>query len=372
MNRVLIIGPVPQYGGASRFVKDMLESDLGYYIIPFDTSRPPKPFVKPRMGYQGILDAGIWWAIRNALITTWHIVSFPFFLIASKASIVHICTSGFWVFWESITYGVLARFLKRRTILHIHTDFPGFYNANGQIERKLIQWGLRVMDRVIVLTESAATIARRLTDSDKVCVIPTSIRKSDIPDISTYQKKFDGVSVLFMGGNYAKRKGIDQLVQAIPKVVQKCACRFVISGVGDAEQAYQLLCRSGYERFVEFVGWVSEDEKAALLAQADIYVLPSIAEGMPRGLIEAMAVGLPVISTKVGGIPDFITHGENGLLVATGDVDGLVDNIVRLANDHKLRSLMRHANIQKVNSTLLQENVFNAYKHLYNTLLSAE
>jgi glycosyltransferase involved in cell wall biosynthesis len=324
------------------------------------------------MGYQGILDAGGWWVIRNALITFWHILSFPFSLIASKASIVHICTSGFWVFWESVAYGVIARILHRRTILHIHTDFPGFYSASGPKERWLMGWGLKVMDRVIVLTESAAAIVRGLVASDKVCVIPTSIRKSDIPDTSTYQKKSDGVTVLFMGGNYAKRKGIDQLVQAIPKVVEKCVCRFVISGVGDAEQAYQHLCGSGYENIIEYVGWVSEDEKAALLAQADIYVLPSIAEGMPRGLIEAMAVGLPVISTKVGGIPDFITHGENGLLVATGDVDGLVDNIVRLANDHKLRSLMRHANIQKVNSTLLQENVFNAYKHLYNTLLSAE
>lgn len=370
MNRVLIVGPVPQKCGVSRFVKDMLEADLGYIILPFDTSRPRKLSVKHTTGYQGILDAGVWWAIRNALITIWHILSFPFFLIASKASIVHLTTANFMGFWESVTYGVLARLLKRRTILHIHDDFPGFYSASGSTERKLMRWGLKVMDRVIVLTESAAVIARKLVDPDKVCVIPTSIRKSDIPDTSRYTKNSDGIKVLFMGGISAKRKGIDQLVQAIPKVVKKCACRFVISGVGDAEQAYQLLCRSGYEKFIEFVGWVSEDEKAALLAQADIYVLPSIAEGMPRGLIEAMAVGLPVIATNVGGIPDFITHGENGLLIEVGNVDALADAIVRLTSDAELRTRIRGSNIEKVRSQFIQEQVFQSYRLIYDELLT--
>ena len=372
VKRVLIVGPVPQYGGASRFMEDMLDADLGYKIIPFDTSRPPKPSVRSKVGYQGILDAGVWWAIRNMLVTLWHIVSFPFHLLVSRAPIVHICTSNFWVFWESMAYGILARIFHRHTILHIHTDFPGFYDASGPFGHRWMARALVVMDRVIVLTESAAIIARKLTDPNKVRVIPTSIKRSDIPESSSRCKAAGPVRVLFMGGNYAARKGVDMLVQAIPRVLQQHPCRFIIVGTDDAKQAYRVVCESGYGESVEYMAWVSEEEKLALLIQADIYVLPSVSEGMPRGLIEAMAAGLPVVSTRVGGIPDMIVHGKNGFLIDAGDIQALAENIVRLARDPDLRGQIRQANINKVHSQWLQESVFQSYRHMYDELLGAD
>jgi glycosyltransferase involved in cell wall biosynthesis len=373
MKRVLIVGPVPQYaGGASRFVKDMLDADLGYEIVPFDTSRPLKPSRKTVIGYQGILDVGVLWAIRNVLITLSHMVLFPFHLVASRAPIVHICTSNFWVFWESTVYAIIARILGRRTILHIHTDFISFYKATGQFGRKWMARALTVMDRVIVLTESAAIVARKLTNPERISMVPTSIRKSELPEVIPCSGRSEPVTMLFMGGHHATRKGVNELAQAIPRVLEQCSCRFIIAGGKDVEKVYRALCRSGYGESVEYVGWVPEEEKSGLLGRADVYVLPSNAEGMPRGLIEAMAVGLPVISTRIGGIPDMIIEGQNGFLVDAGDVQALVESIVLLALAPDLRERMRQANINKVHSQWLQESVFQSYRHLYDELLRAD
>jgi glycosyltransferase involved in cell wall biosynthesis len=74
--------------------------------------------------------------------------------------------------------------------------------------------------------------------------------------------------------------------------------------------------------------------------QADIFVLPTIGDALPMALLEAMAVGLPVIATRVGGIPEVVREGETGMLVEVGDVDGLAAAIQTLVNDPALRVAM--------------------------------
>src|SRR5690606_3607785 len=74
------------------------------------------------------------------------------------------------------------------------------------------------------------------------------------------------------------------------------------------------------------------------LMRAAIYVLPSYAEGLPMGVLEAMASGVPTISTEVGGIPDAIEDGVEGYLLRPGDVEGFADRIVRLLEDAALRA----------------------------------
>ena len=81
-------------------------------------------------------------------------------------------------------------------------------------------------------------------------------------------------------------------------------------------------------------------QRTELLATASIYVLPSYAEGLPISILEAMSAGLPVVTTPVGGIPEAITDGEEGLLVPTGNAEALSDAIQRLLSDSELREAM--------------------------------
>ena len=105
---------------------------------------------------------------------------------------------------------------------------------------------------------------------------------------------------------------------------------------------------AGLGNAVTFAGWVRGEEKLALLQEAALLALPSYAEGVPIAVLEAMAAGLPVVTTPVGGIPDLIADGRNGLLVQPGDVPALASAINRLLDDPALRGAMGDLNRQQV------------------------
>jgi len=89
---------------------------------------------------------------------------------------------------------------------------------------------------------------------------------------------------------------------------------------------------------VAFLGW--RDDIPEIMQIMDIFVLPSLNEGMGRVLVEAMAAGKPIVASSVGGIPDLVKHGQNGFLVEPGDVNGLFLAVRKLIIDKKMRDEM--------------------------------
>jgi glycosyltransferase involved in cell wall biosynthesis len=116
------------------------------------------------------------------------------------------------------------------------------------------------------------------------------------------------------------------------------------------------------------LGWVSGAAKDRELMQATIYVLPSYAEGLPMGVLEAMAVGTPTIATTVGGIPDAIENGVSGFLVEPGDVDALAARIEQLLADAGLRERFAAAAYAKVASDYGTQRVLAQVEELYKRL----
>ena len=122
------------------------------------------------------------------------------------------------------------------------------------------------------------------------------------------------------------------------------------------------------EQSLRLPGWVDGNEKDNLMQEADVFVLPSYYEALPLGVLEAMALGIPVVTTPVGGIPDVIEDGINGLLVEPRQPEALARAIVALLMDDALRTRLRetaHTDVRKRYST---EAVIEALETLYREI----
>ncbi len=114
--------------------------------------------------------------------------------------------------------------------------------------------------------------------------------------------------------------------------------------------------------------WVSGEVKQQALERADIFVLPSYNEGLPMSILEAMAQGLPVIATRVGGIPEAVMHGQTGLLFDAGDQAALREALLELARLGAGRAAMGQAGYALARQVFSEQAVVPQIKHLYREL----
>jgi len=150
------------------------------------------------------------------------------------------------------------------------------------------------------------------------------------------------VNVIYVG-RLAREKGVDLLLYAWQRVCQVAVdpmtVHLTIAGNGpDEAKLLQLAAELGLQPYLTFAGAVTN--VAERLQQADIFVLSSYSEGMPNALLEAMACGLPVVSTAVGSVPHIVTDGKNGLLAQAGDATSLAQQILQLVDDSVLRAYL--------------------------------
>jgi len=130
---------------------------------------------------------------------------------------------------------------------------------------------------------------------------------------------------------WAARKGISYLVKAIPKIMKKTDIHFVFAGECNNPRLQKSL------KNCTFLGYIPNEKIPCLYASSDIFLLPSLYENFPICLLEAMSSELPVIGTNVGGIPELITHEENGLIIKPKSTTEIISSVIRLAEDRNLR-----------------------------------
>lgn len=139
-------------------------------------------------------------------------------------------------------------------------------------------------------------------------------------------------------GRLSGSKGIPALLHALATpALQQSAWRATLAGDGEIDVYRQQAAELGLAERVDFPGWVSKDQVRRLLAEADIFVLPSHAEGLPVALAEALAHKVATVTTRVGAIPDLLVGEESTLFVDPGDADELAAALNRLILDGDLR-----------------------------------
>lgn len=206
--------------------------------------------------------------------------------------------------------------------------------------RRLYRMVLRDAD--VIVSVSKQLIGAIVNDApeaaSKVKVIYNGVELQRFPakgSVGTRQPKGDGRTIICVAA-FELRKGIDVLLHAFAGVRSVHAdVRLLIVGEsgGDDETLMDLARRLGVAPYVEWRCGVSADEVARLLMQADLFVLPSRDEGFPLALLEAGAAALPVVATRVGGVPELIVDGENGLLVDSEDAGALKTALLRAFDD---------------------------------------
>lgn len=151
--------------------------------------------------------------------------------------------------------------------------------------------------------------------SAKMMVIPNAVQASSEP------ASRDG-GYLFLAGRLSQEKGFDTLIRAMAQVTE---LKLKIAGIGPEESRLRALATSLDAKNVEFLGFLRRSEHASVWRRASALVAPSVwYENAPLSVLEAMADGLPILASRIGGLPEMVGHGENGLLVEPGNVNAWV------------------------------------------------
>jgi glycosyltransferase involved in cell wall biosynthesis len=229
------------------------------------------------------------------------------------------------------------------TTLHIGTTSlldGGVRVLTKLYEKSVGRWILSRSDHIIAVSNAVKSYARALNVADsKISVIPNGIDIHENRPNPTRRKEDARVRVAFVG-RLISNKGPQYLVEAAPTVLRDFpAVEFLIVGEGPMLDALRSRARalgvSDSIRFLRAVPSVS-----AFLRECDLYVRPSLTEGMPLTVLEAMASGVPTIATCIEGTTEILAHGNTGFLVDPKNVDQLRFYISRLVGDSKLRMRM--------------------------------
>ena len=293
---------------------------------------------------------------------------FAIMLVTGRVALVHAHVAMRGSFWRKSLFIALAWFFRRPTVLHLHgSQFVEFYEREcGSLGKFAVRFVFERVDAVIVLSEQWRTFVRGLAPAAQVITMHNFVNASQLSDEmrnSVGRRSTD--TILFLG-EIGKRKGIYDLLHALPRVIDVVpGARLIAGGTGELEQVRQCAKDLNVDGRVHLPGWVSGHEKVRLLSEAAVYALPSYNEGLPVSILEAMACGLPVISTPVGGIPEAIRDGQEGFLVAPGAIDELSSRIIQLLLDSRLRREMGANAKRRLQTNFSATSTVNSIVALY-------
>src|SRR5262249_45368506 len=206
---------------------------------------------------------------------------------------------------------------------------------------KLDRWSLPRANRVITVSEAfAAQLQRMGVKPERLRVVHNSVRAEEFRGASIQAGRISpgimpGERVILAVGRLSREKGHAVLIRAFSGLLRhdhRLRAKLVLVGDGPERRRLQRAAVSfGVEDCVVFTGQVGDVRP--YYKAADVLVLPSYTEGSPNVLLEAMAAGLPVVATAVGGVPEIVTDGESALLTPPGDSQRMAAAMSALLND---------------------------------------
>jgi glycosyltransferase involved in cell wall biosynthesis len=248
-----------------------------------------------------------------------------------------------------------------------------------KLDRLLLGW----MTGIICVSQAQSLRVRDCgVRAEKVTVIRNAVRVSRFDDATETSRSRSRAALLkhfcqkpdlLVGsaGRLSPEKGHQLLVEAVPFVLERFpSVGFVIAGDGPLESALrgQIASRGLVDRVV-LLGFRDDFDK--VLPALDVMVLPSYTEGLPNVVLEAMAAGVPVVASAVGGTPELVQEGQTGLLCPPGDVQTLVKKLVSVLSSKETRDKLANAGRRLVNEEFSFEDQAQKYLAFFSVLANS-
>ncbi|GGL18855.1 glycosyltransferase family 4 protein [Caulobacter rhizosphaerae] len=264
-------------------------------------------------------------------------------------------------------YQAVAKALGMRTVLHLHgSGYDEFYADLTVKHQAAVRAFFARADAVVALGDhwKRFMLTELRLPLAKVVEIPNGV-----PAAPAVARAPNAVPAIAFLGEVGHRKGVDVLIDALAQLkADGLDFAVTIGGNGDLETARAHAERAGVLDRIDFPGWVDEAGADKVLRGADLLVLPSRAENQPVAILEAMARGLPVVSTRIGGIPQQVLDGETGLLVEPDDVAQLAQALATLIQSPERRAAYGQAGLRRFEAHFSVAACAERFAELYRSL----
>jgi len=236
--------------------------------------------------------------------------------------------------------------------------------------KKLLKVVIKNADGVIAMNQDMQQKIKKMYNRD-IFIVPTGIDLKRFNNLSrkeiraSLNLKNDEKIILFIG-NLRPVKGVIFLIQAMKFIIDKnMNVRLFIVGSGEERKNLENIVKKyDLQKYVTFFGRVSNLKISENIVASDLFVLPSLSEGFPLVILEAMASGLPIIASNVGGLSEIIKDFENGFLVKPKNPEKIAEKVIFLLNDEKLRKTISKNNKEEAKK-YCWKNVIEKLENIY-------
>lgn len=297
-----------QFYACTTLINSTLTKTIDWVLVDSSTKLPvPNLFVR------------ILKSVNRFRKCVWHI-------LFSKIDTVLLFTADGLSFYEKGLIGLIGKLFGKKIIVAPRSGFI-IDNLKTPVFRNFMRIVYKNADLVLCQGSSWRTLF--IENFPLISVDKFKTRLNWIDMNSTGQKgqsENTELIILFLGW-VEKAKGVEDLIEAISLLKNK-RIKLLVGGNGSYfDEAQSKVNNMGLNNNIKFLGWVGPEDKLQLFRKADLFILPSYFEGMPNAIVEALSWSLPVIATRVGGIPDMITDGVNGFLVEKGNPNQIAEKI---------------------------------------------
>lgn len=238
------------------------------------------------------------------------------------------------------------------------------------------KWILNSYDRIILLHEKASRAVENFgVPAENIFTIPNGVDSEDfrlMPDVDEMRTELSVEGhdkVLLFVGRLAKIKRIEILIALTKSLLEEgLNVKTIIVGDGPCKEYYEKLAEP-INANVIFTGWLHRTQTFKFYHMADVFVLPSLSEGLPTVLLEASAAGKPSVASNVSGVSDIVIHGETGYLVQKFDIDSYTTYVKNLLEDDDLARKMGARAAEYVKENFNWDVIVDKYEKLYQEIL---
>jgi glycosyltransferase involved in cell wall biosynthesis len=359
MTCVVLLGPSQQaVSGVSTHLRHLCNSELQHTIR----------FLHFRVGSEGVPAET---RLARVIRILFGPLKFSCYVHGHAPDIVHINTSlRRKSYWRDLVFLAVARLFGAKVVYQVHGGaLPAdFFPGNGFLGG-ILRWTLKAADVVVLLADFQLTAYRAFAPEARLEVIPNGIDVTGLSGERSSAKATGPLRLIYLG-RLVRTKGLFEMLEAVTLLTEEGRdVELTVAGSGPDED--ELRARAGADSLrnrVHFVGPIFDEAKNHLLCASHVFLFPTYDEGMPYALLEAMAAGAVPVTTPVGGIPDIVTDGVHGFLVAPRDPVGLAAALRVCDDDRSALARMAAAGRERINSNFTITRLADRFRYLYESL----